>query len=215
MSDVIILQNGVQIKACQSKLARFCQKDASYKTFDLPADVRQDNELAEKDIRFANYMGARMGPRIIKAVLDRSNAINLALARIAPVITILDVSVPWTALEQLFSVTLGPEVGPARATKILHKKRPALIPILDSVVVSYCEGACGADLRGQDTASKMTAYVKVIKKDIDRNLDILESAIRETCLKLTPVRAFDILLWAYSGEYQRTFGTSPVWQRQA
>lgn len=213
MNYDVTLQTGITIRDCQEKLAKFCQKDASYRSYDLPPDVRQDNELTEKDIQFANRMGARMGPLIVKSVVDRGKAINSALARIVPGISICDAGVPWAALEQLFNVTLGPEVGPARVTKILHKKRPKLIPILDSVVVSYCKVACRDDLRGKDTASSMIAYVKVIKNDIDKNLNVLERVIQGSDLKLTVVRAFDILLWAYSGEYERTFGSLPLWQR--
>ena len=209
----ITLKTGIVIEDCQKKLAEFCQKDASYRRYDLPPDVIEDNELTEKDIQFANRMVARMGPLIIKSVVDRSKAINSALAPIAPEISICDASVPWAALEQLFSVTLGPEVGPARVTKVLHKKRPKLIPILDSVVVSYCKVACSDDLQGIGMASSMIAYVKVIKNDVNKNLDVLEGVIQASDLKLTVVRAFDILLWAYSGEYEATFGNSPVWQR--
>ena len=209
----ITLKTGVIIENCQKKLAEFCQKDASYRRYDLPPDVKEDNELIEKDIQFANRMVARMGPLIVKSVVDRSKAINSALARIVPGISICDASIPWVALEQLFNVTLGPQVGPARVTKILHKKRPKLIPILDSVVVSYCKVACSDDLRSKDTAPSMIAYVKVIKNDINKNLDVLEGVIQASALKLTVVRAFDILLWAYSGEYEATFGNPPVWQR--
>ncbi len=213
MNDDIMLQIGIRIEDCQKKLVEFCQKDASYRRYDLPPDVKEDNELIEKDIQFANRMVARMGPLIIKSVVDRSKAINSALARIAPGISICDTSVPWAALKQLLNVTSGPEVGPARVTKILHKKRPKLIPILDSVVISYCKVACSDDLRGKDTASSMITYVKVIKTDINKNLDVLEGVIKASALKLTVVRAFDILLWAYSGEYEATFGKPPVWQR--
>jgi len=209
----LVLKSGIVIEDCQDKLVEFCGKDASYRRYDLPSDVREDNELIEKDIQFANRMVARMGPLIIKSVVDRSKAINTALSGVMPGTSISDESIPWVALEQLFRATLGLEVGPARVTKILHKKRPALIPILDSVVVSYCKVACADDLRGQDSASTMIAYVKVIKNDVDSNLDILAGAIRASELKLTLVRAFDILLWAYSGEYERTFGNPPVWQR--
>lgn len=212
MKSDITLQTGITIRDCQNKLAEFCREDASYRSYDLPPDVKEDNELTEKDVQFANRMVARMSSLIIQSVVGKTRAINSALSRIAPGISICDESVPWTAIEQLFSATLGPEIGPARVTKILHKKRPRLIPILDSVVVSYCKVACRDDLRGKDTASSMIAYVKVIKDDIDKNLDVLETVIQASGLKLTVVRAFDILLWAYSGEYEKTFGSPPWWQ---
>jgi len=208
----VTLKTGIVIEDCQEKLADFCERDASYREYDLRPDVKDDSELLEKDIRFANHMVARMGPLIIKSVVGRRRAINSALARVAPTVSISDANIPWIALEQLFSATLGPELGPARVTKILHKKRPKLIPILDSVVVSYCKVACGNDVWHKDTASSMIAYTKAIKDDIDENLYVLESAIQMSALRLTVVRAFDILLWAYSGAYNATFGRPPVWQ---
>jgi hypothetical protein len=214
MKYAIALQTGIVIDDCESKLAEFCQKDASYRRYDLPPDVKEDNELIEKDIQFANRMGARMGPLVIKSVVDRRKAINSALACIVPSVSISDPSIPWIALEQLFTATLGPEVGPARVTKILHKKRPKLIPILDSVVVSYCKVACNDDLQNKETCSVMISYVKRIKDDINKNLDALKEAIQVGDLKLTVVRAFDILLWAYSETYETTFGRPPVWKRE-
>ncbi|MBA7662769.1 hypothetical protein ES703_70802 [subsurface metagenome] len=212
MKECITLQTGIVIKDCQKKLAEFCNKDASYRRYDLEK-VKQDNELTKEDVELGNRMVARMGSLVIQSVVSRTKMINSALERIAPGTTISDKSVPWLAIEQLFSVTLGPEIGPARATKILHKKRPALIPILDSVVLSYCKVAYSDEPLGENEASKMTAYVKVLKTDVDNNLDVLGNVIQASALKLTPVRAFDILLWGYSGEYERTFGRPPLWKR--
>jgi len=212
MKDSIMLQGGIEIKDCQNKLTEFCEKDASYRRYDLE-NVKEDNELTREDVELGNRMVARMGPLVIQSVVSRTKTINSALERIAPGTSISDKTVPWSAIEQLFSATLGSEIGPARVTKILHKKRPALIPILDSVVLSYCKSACSDDLQGESEASKMTAYIKLIKIDVDNNLDVLKNIIQVSALKLTPVRAFEILLWGYSGEYERTFGRPPVWKR--
>ncbi len=212
MKDYITLQTNIVIEDCQKKLDEFCQKDASYRRYDLEK-VEEDNELTREDIQLGNRMSARMGALVIQSVVGRTKTINSALEHLAPETSISDKSVPWSTIEQLFSVTLGPEIGAARATKILHKKRPALIPILDSVVLSYCKEARSDDLQSESEASKMTVYVKVIKIDVDNNLDVLQNIIQVSALKLTPVRAFDILLWGYSGEYEKTFGRPPVWKR--
>lgn len=45
----ITLTSGTVIEDCQKKLGEFCQKDASYRRYDLPPDVREDNELTERD----------------------------------------------------------------------------------------------------------------------------------------------------------------------
>ena len=44
----------------------------------------------------------------------------------------------WSALADLYRSLDGvPAVGVPRLTKVLHRKRPALVPILDEVVRSY------------------------------------------------------------------------------
>ncbi len=210
MKDIVMLQDGIVIEDCQKKLVEFCQKDASYRGYDLQK-VQEDNQLIRQDIQLANRMMARMSSLVVESVVGRAKIINSALQRIVPGTSISDESVPWLAIEQLFSAMLGPEIGPARATKILHKKRPHLIPILDSVVVSYCQ-TVKRHYDG-DESSRMVEYVRTIKVDIERNFDTFRGLIAATNLKITVVRAHDILVWAYSGEYQSKFGTPPLWQR--
>jgi hypothetical protein len=156
-------------------------------------------------------MVARMKPEIVQSVMNRANIINSALLHIPVGLELSSDAIPWGALENLFRVTLGPQIRAARATKILHKKRPYLIPILDSVMVSYCENV--KRHYGGDEASRMVECVRIIKTDIERNLDTFRRLIAVTDTKITLVRAHDILVWAYSGEYQNKFGIPPLWQR--
>jgi len=212
LQDSLTLQTGITIKGCRAKLAEFCEKDFSYRKYDLPSEVLEDNDLTESDVQFANHMVARMAPYVIKSIISRREAIDAALSLIPPGTSMSDENIPWPAIKDLFDATLGPEVGPPRATKILHKKRPALIPILDSVVISYCEAA-SPNVLDINKASRMTTYLKVIKCDIDTNLDVLTQSIQTCGLRITPVRAFDILIWGYSGEYERLFYKPPLWKR--
>jgi len=47
-------------------------------------------------------------------------------------------SIPWIALTRLFEAFDDiPGVGFSKMTKALHRKRPALVPMLDSVVQAY------------------------------------------------------------------------------
>jgi hypothetical protein len=84
----------------------------------------------------------------------------------------------------------------------LHKKRPGLIPILDSVVQSY--------LRAVDSIPDLTnaklaiEFVRSYKKDLDANADSLRrmrAELKDGGLYLSECRLFDIFLWAYSGTY--------------
>jgi len=210
LNDDIVLQTGETISDCISKLRCFCVLDASYRNYDL-VPVKEDNSLIMSDVQLANRMVARMKPEIVQSVMERAESINSALAHIPAGLGLSCDVIPWAALENLFRAALGPQVHAARATKILHKKRPHLIPILDSVVVSYCQ-AVKRHSDG-DEASRMVECVRTIKTDIERNLDIFRGLIAATNLKITVVRAHDILVWAYSGEYQNKFGIPPLWQR--
>jgi len=206
----IVLQKGETISDCVSKLMRFCEFDASYRNYDL-VHVKEDSSLIISDVQLANRMVARMKPEIVQSVMNRANIINSALLHIPVGLELSSDAIPWGALENLFRVTLGPQIRAARATKILHKKRPYLIPILDSVMVSYCENV--KRHYGGDEASRMVECVRIIKTDIERNLDTFRRLIAVTDTKITLVRAHDILVWAYSGEYQNKFGIPPLWQR--
>ncbi len=209
MNDDIILQTGETISDCISKLRCFCVLDASYKNYDL-VPVKEDNSLVISDVKLANRMVARMKLEIVQSVMNRAKSINSALAQIPAGLELSNDVIPWVALENLFRATLGPQIHAARATKILHKKRPHLIPILDSVVVSYCQTVKRHP--DGDEASRMVECVRTIKADIERNLDTFRRLIAATN-QITVVRAHDILVWAYAGEYQKVFGVPPLWQR--
>ncbi len=210
MNDNIVLQTEQTISDCISKLKCFCVRDLSYPNYDLKK-VEEDNSLTMKDIQLANHMGARMKPEIVKSVMDRAENINSVLTHIPAGLELANNNIPWVALENLFRVTLGPDIRPARATKILHKKRPHLIPILDSVVVSYCQTVKRHS--DGDEASMMVECVQTIKTDIERNIDTFRRLV-VTNPKLTAVRVHDILVWAYSGEFPKVFGVPPLWQRK-
>ena len=210
MNDEIKLQTGETIQDCISKVKNFCMLDATYRNYDL-VTVKEDNFLTMSDVQLANKMGARMGKRAAQSVVDKAEKINSALVSVPAGLELSNNTVPWAALENLFRATLGPGIHAARATKILHKKRPKLIPILDSVVVSYCQSVNRYSDR--DEVSRMVECVRTIKIDVDRNLDIFRRLISVTGLKLTIVRVHDILIWAYAGQYQKMFGIPPLWQR--
>ena len=75
---------------------------------------------------------------------------------------------PWQALGQLFDGFADIRgVGFSKMTKALYRKRPALIPILDSIVQRYLAD----DDPGPDAAfgARALALVRGYKRDLDRN----------------------------------------------
>ncbi|HEY2491208.1 MAG TPA: DUF6308 family protein [Streptosporangiaceae bacterium] len=154
--------------------------------------------FGEPDLRRANRDGARISAAEIAAVLERRRAIERALRAIAPQASLAGAadSVPWLALRQLFDAFADIRgVGFAKTTKALHPKRPALIPLLDSIVQKYLTGDDpGAEAR---FAERAIGLVRGYKRDLDRNRAALRAARQHLATRnyeLTEVRILDLLI---------------------
>ena len=165
------------------------------------ADVSEPARSAsfgEPDLRLANRDGARISAAEIAVVLERRPAIERALRAIAPQASLAGAadSVPWPALRQLFDAFADIRgVGFAKMTKALHPKRPALIPLLDSIVQKYLTGDDpGAEAR---FAERAIGLVRGYKRDLDRNRAALRAARQHLATRnyeLTEVRILDLLI---------------------
>jgi hypothetical protein len=155
--------------------------------------------FGEVDLRLANRGGARISASEIAAVLKRRRTIERGLREIAfdsSLMTRGD-TVPWPALRQLFDAFAGIRgVGLSKATKALHPKRPALIPMLDSVVQKYLVD----DDPGTQApfGERAVALVRGYKSDLDRNRAALTALRGELGpgQELSDVRILDLLIWA-------------------
>jgi hypothetical protein len=190
----------------------FIAKDGSYQYYDL-AKVAKDDSLTEHDVRVANRIIARMGTEAVEAILSRSAIAATALSNIPAQASLADedYEIPWNALEELyraFEDLAG--IGLPRITKVLHKKRPGLVPILDSVVDRYLVSVYGPVPGG--LADRGTALTRAYKAELDACLTTLRCVQGELLaegIDLTECRLLDIYLWAYSGQYD------PLWRRPA
>ncbi len=153
----------------------------------------------ETDLRLANRDGARIAAVQAAAILERRSRIEEALRAIAAGASLVGPprSVPWAELRALFEAFAGISgVGFSKATKALHRKRPALIPILDSVVQAYLGG------EGPEAGSfgeRAVGLVHSFKRDLDRNrpaLHELRRELRRHGCDVTEVRLLDIVVWS-------------------
>jgi hypothetical protein len=84
-------------------------------------------------------------------------------------------------------------------TKALHRKRPELIPMLDSVVQGYLV-TDGAETAAHDSFGEQgIALVRSYKGDLDRNVQALSEIKRDLSsrgLRLSEVRILDIAIWS-------------------
>lgn len=155
--------------------------------------------FSEIDLRLGNRDGARISASEIAAVLQRRRRIERALRAIALDASLVgaDDTVPWLPLRELFDAFAGIRgVGLSKATKTLYRKRPALIPMLDSVVQKYlAEDDPGTQAPFGERALEL---VRGYKSDLDRNRVALSILRRETRREreLSEVRILDLLIWA-------------------
>jgi hypothetical protein len=190
----IELRNGLEVGDPLKVVLDFVQVGYAYDA----VITSRSSTFDESDLRLANRGGARISAAEIAAILDRRRTIERVLRAIAFDVSLTDRSVPWPALRQLFDAFADLRgVGFAKMTKALHKKRPALIPMLDSVVQAYLvDDDPGVHaLFGERAVGLVRAY----KRDLDRNRAALRALRRELRRRghdATEVRILDALIWS-------------------
>ena len=195
MAGAVILRGGVAIEDPTAMVLGFLDR---YGGAVIP-QASAPASFGEADLRLANRGGARISAAQIAEILERRRSIERALRSLAPDASLIGAAdaVPWPAVERLFDGFADIRgVGFAKATKALHPKRPALIPILDSIVQRYlAEDDPGADAAFGERA---LALVRGYKRDLDRNRVAVRAVRRELAKQghaLTGVRILDLLIW--------------------
>jgi hypothetical protein len=193
---LVVLRNGVEIEDPLRVVLGFLEEGWAYDVSEPPGP----SSFGESDLRLANRGGARISAAEIAAILERRPAIERALAAIAPGASLAGAAttVPWLPLRQLFDAFADIRgVGFAKMTKALHRKRPALIPMLDSVVQKYLKDD---DLGAQAPfGERALGLVRGYKRDLDRNRATLRAAGQELAKRgygVTDVRILDLLIWS-------------------
>ena len=189
----VVLRNGVVIEDPLGVVLGFL---TAYR-LDTGGPSRPES-FGEPDLRLANRDGARISAAEITAILGRRRAIERALRAIAPDASLAGAaaSVPWLPLGQLFGAFAGIRgVGMSKMTKALYRKRPALIPILDSIVQRYLqEDDLGA---GASFGERTLGLVRGYQRDLDDNREAVRVAQQELAGRgyvLTEVRILDLLI---------------------
>jgi hypothetical protein len=191
----VVLRNDLEIVDPLSTVLGLLEKWR----FDF-SDPSGPRSFVELDLRLANRDGARISAGEIAAILERRRAIERALRAIAPAASLARPTsgVPWRPLRQLFDAFAGIRgVGFSKMTKALHRKRPALIPMLDSVVQRYLEDDDAAP--ESPFGERAISLVRGYKRDLDRNSAAVHAVQRDLATRgheLTEVRILDLLIFA-------------------
>ena len=167
--------------------------------FDL-SDPARPAASGEPNLKLANRGGARISAAQIAAILQRRGPIERALRDIPPGASLSAPvnAVPWQPLRQLFGAFADIRgVGMSKMTKALYPKRPALIPMLDSMVQAYLrDDDPGA---GVPFAERALGLVRGYQRDLHRNQAALRAVRQELARRghgLTEVRILDLLIWS-------------------
>jgi hypothetical protein len=199
----VVLRHGVDIEDPLRVVLGFLKAPGR---FDL-GDPARSASFGEPDLRLANRGGARISAVQIAAILERSGPIERALGEIPPGASLSERSelselseqvnsVPWLPLRQLFSAFADIRgVGLSKMTKSLYPKRPALIPMLDSIVQAYLRDD---DLGAQAPfADRALGLVRGYQRDLGRNRAAVRAVrqdLTERGYRLTEVRILDLLI---------------------
>jgi Family of unknown function (DUF6308) len=196
----IILRGGVEVDNPLELALDFLAAYSSYEAGDSLGPTSFD----ESDLRVANRGGARISAAEIAAILERRGEIESALHEIHPDASLADAtsSVPWIPLTRLFGAFADIRgIGFSKMTKALHRKRPALIPMLDSVVQAYLMSDDHGTRSSEPFGERATVLVRSYKRDLDRNRSALREIQRELAsreYRLTEVRILDLVIWSVS-----------------
>jgi Family of unknown function (DUF6308) len=198
--STIILRGGVDIENPLEVALEFLAAYSRYEACDSSGPASFD----ESDLRLANRAGARISAAEIAAILERRGEIERALRTIHPDASLAEAtsSVPWIPLTRLFD-GFGEirGIGFSKMTKALYRKRPALIPMLDSVVQAYLTRDDPGTGSSGSFGERASALVGSFKRDLDRNRSVLHEIQRELASRehrLTEVRILDLLIWSVS-----------------
>jgi hypothetical protein len=196
--STIILRSGVEVENPLELALEFLAAYSSYETYGSSGAA----SFNESDLRLANRGGARISAAEIAAILERRGEIERALRRIHPDASLADAtsSIPWIPLTLLFNAFADIRgIGFSKMTKALHRKRPALIPMLDSVVQTYLTRDDPGMRSAGSFGERATALVRSYKRDLDRNRTVLHEIQQELAsrkYRLTEVRILDLLIWS-------------------
>jgi uncharacterized protein DUF6308 len=198
--STIFLRGGIEVENPLELALEFLEAYSGYETYHSSRPMSFD----EGDLRVANRGGARISAAEIAAILDRRCEIERALRTIRPDASLASAtsSIPWIPLTMLFEKFADIRgISFSKMTKALHKKRPALIPMLDSVVQTYLTIDDPGTRSPGSFGERATELVRSYKRDLDRNRSALHAIQRELDrreYRLTEVRILDLLIWSVS-----------------
>jgi cyclic pyranopterin phosphate synthase len=190
----LTLQTGATIEDASLTIKSVYEGHPELAAYDLQG-VAADDSVRSPEIDAAAPLIPGFTSGVVDLLARRDPEISHALSQIPARASLTDSSenIPWSGVRDLIAAAVGPGVGLSRATKILHKKRPALVPVIDEPIVRY---AMRIDPNlPAEPADSTVRIMQILKEDLDRNLDSLERASEDVDdVALTPLRVLDLCI---------------------
>jgi hypothetical protein len=191
----LTLPSELVIVDLQAKLAGLLSR--WYDLYDA-VPVLRDDVLRSEEIALCVMMNSRMSGNTGLEVWKRREDIEAGLRRIPPDADLAAAKVPWEGVQALLDpFQTIPRAKLGIATKILHKKRPALLPMLDTVLSGHYHR------RLTTRASTLGGYgvnlMKLFREDLLASLPEVTDLCRiaeQQGKPVTPVRILDHLVWS-------------------
>ncbi len=171
----------------------FCVLDPSYKKYD--SKKLEDEIWLEKAIEFSNKgMRARISDEEKREIRRKKVEEKIKELEISGDKNLLDQNnEEIEKLKELFKIFENIKgIKNAKMTKILHKKFPNLIPVVDSIIAKKVY------LKKNKSIDDLIEIIKEIKKDYKKNVNFLENLkfnLKKEHRDLSLLRIFDIILW--------------------
>jgi len=194
----IDLASGISISRPFDRLLNFCTNE--YDTYDA-VPIPQDNTIGVFEIVLTTSVNAGLTANTVAEIYRSRRVIEQALSQIAPNASLLDPDWPRQAVVDLLDAACSIRgVWLAVATKVLHKKRPGLLPMLDSVVLGHYFGQYRKRYErwpatGEVGATAMDRFRTDLVSVAPQINSLVNALRRNHGYSLTPTRALEILVW--------------------
>lgn len=145
------------------------------------------------DLQAVAFLSTEIAPRAAVDLLRRcSSEFSDLLSRVDPDLDLVDVTgdmdEAWPATRLYRRLRQLPDVGPTRASKLLARKRPRLVPIYDTVVDAHVLGGSGV------LWEPLREALQRDDKALHRHLLYLREAAGLP-QAVSPLRVFDVVAW--------------------
>jgi len=172
----------------------FSNDDISDKLYDEALTGSTPNDITSADVAITVAVNSRANYKTLASVYGRREDINKALSTISKCQTLTDANDEiFGKVKDLFRIIMVSHVGLSTASKILHKKRPYLIPIIDTYILKHYKMFFSEKKLPEH--EKAIVIMKEMKKEIEHseNQDFFKKATQKW--QLSKVRLLEKAIW--------------------